>query len=37
VAASMTPQGAAPVSGRVRGSGAISSLDFELHIRTTPS
>jgi transglutaminase-like putative cysteine protease len=37
VAASMTPQGAAPVSGRFRGSGAISSLDFELHIRTTPS
>jgi transglutaminase-like putative cysteine protease len=37
VAASMNPPGAAPLSGRFRGSGAVASLDFELQIQTTPS
>jgi len=36
VAASWLPTGAAPVSGSIRGDGAVATLDFEIQLTTGP-
>ena len=35
-AASWQPAGAAPVSGSIRGDGAVAELDFEIQLTTGP-